>query len=57
MKAVFVFCEGNHDVAFVVRSLGQVANATWVGEPIGKLPSPLGPIADLTNPTSHQNKE
>jgi hypothetical protein len=51
MRAVFVFCEGNHDVTFVVRSLGQVAQATWVGDPIGKLPSPLGPVADPTNPT------
>lgn len=51
MKAVFVFCEGNHDVTFVARSLGQVANATWVADPIGKLPSPLGPVPDPTNPT------
>lgn len=50
MKAVFVFCEGNHDVTFVARSLGQVANATWVGEPIGKLPSPLGPKTDPSKP-------
>jgi hypothetical protein len=50
MKAVFVFCEGNHDVTFVVRSLGQLANASWVGDPIGKLPSPLGPVADPGNP-------
>ncbi|MEZ4296701.1 MAG: DUF3226 domain-containing protein [Polyangiaceae bacterium] len=49
MKAVFVFCEGNHDVAFVARSLGQVAGATWVDEPIGELPSPLGPIRDPAN--------
>lgn len=52
MKAVFVFCEGNHDVTFAVRSLGQVAKATWVGEPIGQLPSPLGPVADPANPNS-----
>jgi hypothetical protein len=51
MKAVFVFCEGNHDVTFVVRSLGQVAKAAWVGDPIGKLPSPLGPVSDPANPT------
>jgi hypothetical protein len=51
MRAVFVFCEGNHDVVFVYRSLGRVAKATWVGEPIGKLPSPLGPVPDPTNPT------
>lgn len=51
MKAVLVFCEGNHDVTFVARSLGQVANAAWVGEPIRRLPSPLGPVPDLTNPS------
>lgn len=51
MKAVFVFCEGNHDITFVARSLGQVAKATWVSDPIGKLPSPLGPVADPANPT------
>jgi hypothetical protein len=50
MKAVFVFCEGNHDVTFVARSLGQVAGTTWVGDPIGKLPSPLGPMPDPANP-------
>jgi hypothetical protein len=50
MKAVFVFCEGTHDVTFVVRSLGQVAQATWVSDPIGKLPSPLGPLLDPANP-------
>jgi hypothetical protein len=51
MKAVFVFCEGNHDVTFVARSLGQVPKMTWVGDPIGKLPSPLGPVPDPANPT------
>lgn len=51
MKAVFVFCEGNHDVTFIVRSLGQVANASWVGDAIGKLPSPLGPVRDPANPS------
>lgn len=56
MKAVFVFCEGNHDVTFVVRSLGQVANATWVGDAIGKLPSPLGSRLDPANPTSPKVK-
>lgn len=50
MRAVFVFCEGNHDVTFVVRSLGQLPNATWIGDPIGKLPSPLGPVPDPMNP-------
>lgn len=51
MKGIFVFCEGNHDVTFVVRSLGQIASAQWVGDPIGKLPSPLGPVPDPKNPT------
>lgn len=51
MKAVFVFCEGNHDIKFVARSLGQVASATWVSDPIGRLPSPLGPVPDPSNPT------
>lgn len=51
MRAVFVFCEGSHDVTFVVRSLGQVANAAWVSDSIGKLPSPLGPVHDPSNPT------
>jgi hypothetical protein len=51
MKAVFVFCEGHHDVTFVARSLGQVAGAKWVGKSIGKLPSPLGPVPDPANPT------
>lgn len=50
MKAVFVFCEGNHDITFVARSLGQVVNATWVPDPINKLPSPLGPVPDPANP-------
>jgi hypothetical protein len=51
MKAIFIFCEGNHDVTFVIRSLGQVAGATWVGAPIRELPSPLGPILDPGNPS------
>jgi hypothetical protein len=42
MRAVLVFCEGNHDVAFVTRSLGALAEARWVSDPIGKLPAPLG---------------
>ncbi|WP_153001153.1 DUF3226 domain-containing protein [Pseudomonas fluorescens] len=50
MKAVFIFCEGNHDVTFVVRSLGQVARATWIGCSIRDLPSPLGPTLDPANP-------
>lgn len=50
MKAVLVFCEGAHDVAFVTRSLGQVAGATWIDEPIGRLPSPFGPVPDPRDP-------
>jgi hypothetical protein len=50
MRAVFVFCEGTHDVTFIVRSLGQVRNATWVGTTIGELPSPLGPVPDPAHP-------
>ncbi|HSI97812.1 MAG TPA: DUF3226 domain-containing protein [Gaiellaceae bacterium] len=50
MKAVFVFCEGNHDVEFTARSLGKVASAQWVGKPIGSLPSPLGPVPDPSRP-------
>lgn len=50
MRAVFVFCEGAHDVTFVTRSLGRVANARWLGDPIGQLPSPLGPIPDPAQP-------
>lgn len=43
MKAVLVFCEGRHDVVFAQRSLGAHANCEWIGDPIGKLPSPFGP--------------
>lgn len=50
MKAVFVFCEGNHDVVFASRSLGHIIGAQWVGSPIGELPSPLGPVPDPSNP-------
>lgn len=42
MKAVLVFCEGNHDVVFVERSLGACANCVRMERPIGKLPSPFG---------------
>jgi len=52
MKAVIVFCEGNHDVVFVTRSLGAVAQAEWVGDPIRELPSPFGPVPDPQNPKS-----
>lgn len=50
MKAVLVFCEGNHDITFAARSLGQVASAQWVNKPIGELPSPLGPVPDPSKP-------
>lgn len=50
MRAVLVFCEGNHDVAFVTRSLGALAGAQWVDEPIGKLPAPLGTKHNPKNP-------
>lgn len=56
MKAVFVFCEGAHDVKFATRSLGRVPTATWVGSPIKELPSPLGPIPDPANPRSPKLK-
>lgn len=56
MKAVFVFCEGNHDVKFAARSLGGVASAAWVGKPIKELPSPLGPIPDPANPRNPKQK-
>lgn len=50
MKAVFVFCEGNHDITFAARSLGQVGGATWLGRPIKDLPSPLGEVPDPGQP-------
>lgn len=50
MRAVLVFCEGNHDIVFVTRSLGAVAQAQWLGQPISDLPSPFGPRHDPTNP-------
>lgn len=52
MKAVLVFCEGNHDIAFVTRSLGHVARAQWIDKPIAELPSPLGPRPDPDQPHS-----
>lgn len=42
MRAVLVFCEGNHDIVFVTRSLGAVAGCSWVGTKIKDLPSPFG---------------
>lgn len=42
MRAVLVFCEGLHDVAFVSRSLGAVASGRWFDKTIGELPAPFG---------------
>lgn len=42
MKAVLVFCEGAHDVAFVRRSLHALGGYDDMKKPIGKLPSPFG---------------
>ena len=42
MKAVLVFCEGAHDVAFVRRSLRALGGYDDVKKPIGELPSPFG---------------
>lgn len=52
MRAVLVFCEGNHDVQFTSRSLGALAGASWLGRPIRELPSPFGPVPD---PNNHNN--
>ncbi len=43
MKAVLVFCEGRHDVAFAQRSLGAHGGCEWVDKPVRELPSPFGP--------------
>jgi hypothetical protein len=50
MRAVLVFCEGNHDVVFATRSLGAIAGVQWLGQPITDLPSPFGPRHDPSNP-------
>ena len=42
MKAVLVFCEGRHDVAFAQRSLGAHGGCKWVDKPVRELPSPFG---------------
>ena len=42
MKAVLVFCEGAHDVAFVRRSLHALGGYVDVKKPIGELPTPFG---------------
>jgi hypothetical protein len=51
MRAVLVFCEGNHDVKFVTRSLGVLAGGKWIGGPIKDLPAPLGPKHDPKDAT------
>ena len=45
MKAVLVLCEGRHDVVFVQRSLGAVADCRWMKDRIKELPSPFGAIS------------
>ena len=50
MRAVLIFCEGNHDVVFVSRSLGAITNCIWLSCPIRELPSPLGPKIDPKDP-------
>lgn len=42
MRAVLVFCEGQHDVVFTSRSLIRRGGVREV-RPIGQLPSPFGP--------------
>ena len=44
MRAVLVFCEGHHDVAFALRSLGAHGGCEWVDKPVGELPSPFGRV-------------
>lgn len=50
MRAVLVFCEGNHDIVFATRSLGALAGAQWLNQPISDLPSPFGPRHDPSKP-------
>lgn len=42
MRAVLVFCEGPHDVAFARRSLEAHGGCERVDKPVGELPSPFG---------------
>lgn len=46
MRAVFAFCEGAHDVAFVRRSLLAHRRGRLFNGPIKDLPTPLGEPAD-----------
>lgn len=50
MRAVLVFCEGNHDVVFVTRSLGAVAKCQWVDKVVKELPSPFGAVPNPNMP-------
>lgn len=50
MRAVLVFCEGNHDVAFVTRSLGALAGCVFIDKPIKELPTPLSARPNPENP-------
>jgi hypothetical protein len=50
MRAVLVFCEGNHDVAFVTRSLGALAGCEFVDKAIKELPTPLSARPNPKNP-------
>lgn len=42
MKAVVVLCEGRHEILFVQRSMGAIADCRWVNASIVNLPSPFG---------------
>ena len=48
MKAVLILCEGRHDVVFVQRSLGAVADCQWMKKCIRDLPSPFGTIPEMS---------
>jgi len=42
MRALFVFCEGRHDVLFTQRCLGALGSYQFFGKSIRELPTPLG---------------
>ena len=48
MKAVLVICEGRHEVVFVQRSMGAVADCRWAKDRIKDLPSPFGAIPGIS---------
>lgn len=52
MRALLVFCEGNHDIVFVRRSLGAVARLEFINDPIDKLPSPFGALQTPRHPNA-----